>query len=108
MAQYQREQVRRARAVEGAESQAVGEQERLVAEGEAAYERAAAERAKREQEREEALAEAKRAHEDLTAKIVAQTEARNAEVDAFRMRFEAGEAADVVEYFSLVLDASRH
>src|SRR5205807_2654882 len=87
---------------------AKGKHERLVAEAEAAYERAVAERSKHEQEREAALADARRAHDELSAKIVARAEAQNAEIDAFRARFEAGEAADVVLYFSLVLDASRY
>jgi restriction system protein len=87
---------------------AKGRHERLVAEAEAAYQRAAADRVRHEEEREAALAAARRAHDEVATRIVARTEAQNAEVDAFRMRFEAGEPADIVEYFSLVLDASRY
>ena len=87
---------------------AKGKHERLVAEAEAAYERAVRERSKREQDRQAALAEARLGHDELAAKLISRAEAQNAEIDAFRMRFEAGEAADVVEYFSLVLDASRY
>jgi restriction system protein len=75
---------------------------------EARYRRALEERAAREEQRQAALADATRAHERDAAKRIARAEAQNAEVDAFQAKFEGGDPAAVVEYFSLVLDASQY
>lgn len=75
---------------------------------EEAFERAKAEHAEREREREAALGEARLRHEADVAKMRAQADAQNAEVDAFKARFDASEPEAIVEYFSLVLDASSY
>lgn len=62
----------------------------------------------REAERERALAAAREEHAQEVARMNARAEARNAEVDAFRERFETGDPDAVVEYFSLVLDSSEY
>jgi restriction system protein len=72
------------------------------------HERKVAARAERERSREEALREAREAHEAEVAKIEERTDADHREVDAFHARFDAGEPEAIVEYFSLVLDASSY
>lgn len=62
----------------------------------------------RERQREQALTEARKEHEQEIARMEARAEAKNREVDDFRARFEAGEPDAVIEYFSLVLDASEY
>jgi len=64
--------------------------------------------AEREVRREEALAEARRAHDADVEKIKERAEVQNQEIDEFRTRFEGGEPEAVVEYFSLVLDSSHY
>jgi restriction system protein len=82
------------------------EQEVAAARGE--YEEREAARANRERKREEALRDARAAHEAETAEIKERAEAHDREVDAFHARFDAGEPEAIVEYFSLVLDASSY
>jgi len=82
--------------------------EQAVEAAKVAYEKAREEHAQCEREREQALAEARAAHEQEMAKIVARTEEQNKEVDAFRERFLAADPEAVVEYFSLVLEASSY
>jgi restriction system protein len=72
------------------------------------YEAAQAAHAERELQREAALAEAKRAYETDVQKIKERAHAQDKEVDEFHARFDAGEPEAIVEYFSLVLDASSY
>jgi restriction system protein len=71
-----------------------------------AFEAETAAHAERERQREAALNEAKDAHDAEVEKIRERAAAQNREIDEFRARFESGEPDAVVEYFSLVLDAS--
>lgn len=82
--------------------------ERSVEEARQRFEQANAEHAEQEKSRETALAAAKAAYETAVARIEAQAAAQNQEIDEFRGRFEAGGAEAIVEYFSLVLDASSY
>ncbi|MGZ4372643.1 MAG: hypothetical protein ACXVRQ_10655, partial [Gaiellaceae bacterium] len=75
--------------------------ERAVEDGRATYESERAAHARREQEREAALAEARSDYEAQVEKIKARARAQNREVDLFRERFEGGDPAGIVEYFSL-------
>ena len=72
------------------------------------YEQACAEHAEQERKREAALAEAKTSYEAEVKAIESHTAAQNQEIDEFRKRFEADDPEAIVEYFSLVLDASRY
>ena len=74
----------------------------------AAYDSAIAEHAGHELARENALAEAKGTHDSDVEKIKARAASDNEEIDEFRLRFEADEPDAIVEYFSLVLDASSY
>lgn len=87
---------------------AKGKYERAVAEGTDRFQQAKADHSERERKREEALAQAKREHDEDVAKIQARAEAQHQEIDEFRGRFEAGDPGAIVEYFSLVLDASSY
>jgi restriction system protein len=82
--------------------------EQAVVSATSAYEQAQREHADRERAREAELAGARRAYEKDVAKIKARAEAQHREIDAFRVRFEAGDPAAIVEYFSLVLDTSSY
>ncbi|HLK13345.1 MAG TPA: hypothetical protein VKT78_00945 [Fimbriimonadaceae bacterium] len=82
--------------------------ERSIAEARESFEAASAEYTRREQEREAALAEAREAYDAEVEKIRASADKQNEEIDDFRARFEANDAAAIVEYFSLVLDASTY
>src|SRR5439155_20274603 len=57
---------------------------------------------------EAALAAARARHNDDEAKIRARARAQDNEVDEFKARFAASDPEAIVEYFSLVLDASRY
>lgn len=61
-----------------------------------------------EARRLEALAGARADHEAEVARIRAEIDERNAEVDRFRKAFESGDPQAVVEYFGMVLGASRY
>lgn len=79
----------------------------VVAAGES-HREALAEHARREEAREAALVAARGEHDAEVARAVAHAEAKNRDIDEFRERFEAGDPNAVVEYFSLVLDASSY
>jgi restriction system protein len=79
-----------------------------VVEATGRYEQAKSEHAERAKEREAALLEAKQRHEEDVEKIKARAEAQHKEIDEFHARFEAGDPEAIVEYFSLVLDASSY
>jgi restriction system protein len=85
-----------------------GKYEAAVEEAKARYEREKAAREQREQERRERLAQAEAENAEENTKIAARAEAQNREVDEFRAAFDDGEPDAVVQYFSLVLDASRY
>lgn len=80
--------------------------EQAVQVGTAAYEAAKAAHTRRAREREVALADARRSYEEDVEKIKSRAAAQHKEIDEFRARFEKGEPDAVVEYFSLVLEAS--
>jgi restriction system protein len=73
-----------------------------------AYELADREHVQREATRETGLAEAKRQYEEDLVKIKARAAIQHDEIDAFRARFEAGDPEAIVDYFSLVLNASSY
>jgi restriction system protein len=60
----------------------------------------------RERARLAALADAQQNYDKVTARVVAEADAANAEIDAFRQAFELGQPEAVVNYFDLVLSAS--
>jgi restriction system protein len=82
--------------------------EAAVAEGQRRYAEALAAHVERERGREAELAEARARYDEDVAKMRAQALAQNAEIDDFHKRFDANDPAAVVEYFSLVLDASSY
>jgi restriction system protein len=82
--------------------------EQSVAEAKEAYERALVEHAEHEGQRERALEGARAAHEDEVAKILARADEDNREVDELKAQVAAGAPDAVVQYFSLVLDASSY
>lgn len=82
--------------------------ERQTAEARARFDGAMAEHRQREGQRHRALSAARAAHERMLADVRAQAAARNAEIEARRAAFAAGDP-DAVEWFvSQVLDASRY
>ena len=82
--------------------------ERQTAEARARFDAAMTEYRQREGKRRRALSAARAAHERRLADVRAQAAAQNAEVDARRAAFAAGDP-DAVEWFvSRVLDASRY
>jgi len=85
-----------------------GKHEHAVAEAAAVYEQAKVEHVERERLREAELAEARRRYEEDVEKIKARATAKHKEIDEFQLSFEAGEPEAVVEYFSIVLDASSY
>jgi restriction system protein len=82
--------------------------EAAVHEAQVDHERAAAEHAEHERQRQAALDAARAAHEDEVAKIVARAEEDNREVDELKTQVAARVPDAVVQYFSLVLDASSY
>jgi restriction system protein len=82
--------------------------EQEVAAARRQYEGIEAARADRERKREQAFRDARAAHEVEVAEIKERAEAQYRDVDAFHARFDAGEPEAIVEYFSLVLDASSY
>lgn len=82
--------------------------EQAVAEAKAAHEQAVEEHAARERAREGALAVARAEHEAELARIVARAEEDNREVDELKEEFSRAVPSAVVQYFSLVLDASSY
>jgi restriction system protein len=87
---------------------AKGKYEDAVGEANAKFFQEEARHREREIERQRALDEARAEHEKEVAHMRERLDAQNAEIDAFRARFEAGDPEAVVEYFSLVLDASEY
>lgn len=82
--------------------------EQRIEEAHVRFAEAQAAHAQREEARERALDEARAAHEHEAQQMALRVEAQNREVDEFRARFESGEPEAIVEYFSLVLDASEY
>ena len=72
------------------------------------FEQAKAAHTERERERAEALERMRAEHDEQVAKIRERADAKNREIDEFRRRFESRDPNAVVEYFSLVLDATRY
>jgi restriction system protein len=79
-----------------------------VAAAEAEHHAALARYEEAENKRAAAIETAKADHQRRVAEIQAEAEAANREVDEFRAAFEAGDPAAVVDYFGLVLTASRY
>jgi restriction system protein len=73
-----------------------------------AWEKAKADHTELEAQRTEELARTQAEHDATVARIVAETEERNQEIDGFRGDFEAGKPEAIAEYFSLVLDSSSY
>jgi len=82
--------------------------EERVAAAARAWDDAKAEHAENEARRLEELAKAEAAHAATAARMSAEASERNSEIDTFRADFEAAKPDAMVEYFSLVLDASRY
>ncbi len=64
--------------------------------------------AAREAARQQRLMEARVMYDRQVAEIRQQVEARHAEIDAFQRDFATGAPSAIVEYFSMVLDASSY
>ncbi|HSH79925.1 MAG TPA: hypothetical protein VLA19_15470 [Herpetosiphonaceae bacterium] len=77
-----------------------------VAEAQARYEKDLASFNRREAERQAQIDEARGVHDQRVVKIRAEVDAENAEIDQFQRDLEAGSADAVVNYCSLVLEAS--
>ena len=82
--------------------------EAAVEEATAEFEKALAAHAVREVEREQALAQARSDHESELAGIIARAARTNREIDEFKQRFAEGSPEALIEYFSLVLEASNY
>ena len=82
--------------------------ERQTAEARTRFDTAMAEHRQREAQRERALSAARAAHERRLADIRAQAATQNAEVEARRAAFAAGDPEAVEWFVSRVLDASRY
>jgi restriction system protein len=82
--------------------------EAALEEGQQRFEGATTARDEREAAREEALTQARASYEADVAKIRAKAETQNREIDEFKASFDGNDPAAIVEYFSLVLDASRY
>jgi restriction system protein len=80
--------------------------QRAVDEANARFHEAEATHRENETARTAALEAARKEYEHEVARMQERADARNAEVDAFKARFESGDPDAIVEYFSLVLDAS--
>jgi restriction system protein len=72
------------------------------------FDQAVAEHAEGERAREQALASARKIHDEEVTKLLERAEQDNREVDELKDKFAAGNPDSVVGYFSLVLDASRY
>jgi restriction system protein len=79
-----------------------------VKDGQEAFEAALTAHTKREVEREVELERARVEYARQAAEMAARAAANNAEVDEFRVRFDAADPDAVSEYFSLVLGASSY
>lgn len=79
--------------------------EAAVAEATAAYERMAAEHREREEQRKQRLADALADHERRLSEAQSTASTRNREVDAVRLKVEAGEPDALAAYFAAILAA---
>lgn len=77
-------------------------------EGKDAYDAASTAHKARETERQQRLAATQVEHEKVVAKAEARLAVQHAEIEAFKSDFHAGTPAAVVQYFALVLEASRY
>jgi restriction system protein len=77
-------------------------------EGRVAYEAAVAAYQEREAERQRGLAAAQADHETAVGEVQARLAAQHAEVEQFKADFHAGKPGAVMQYFALVLEASRY
>ena len=75
---------------------------------EAQYQQAMAESALREKQRRDALARARAVFEDKIAAANAAAAAQHAEIDQLHAQLDAGDAAGILGYFALVLEASSY
>lgn len=82
--------------------------EAAVAEARQQYERAVAEHASKERQRETRLAQAKSEYDSMVAKLEEAAAEKNREIDRFRSEFEAGKPQAVTNYFDLVLQSSSY
>lgn len=82
--------------------------QQAVAEAKQRHEAAVASWTEREQQREAGLAEARTAYDADVEKMKERAAAQNQEIDQFHSRFDADDPDAIVEYFSLVLDASSY
>jgi restriction system protein len=82
--------------------------EQALRDAQARFEEASAAHREREGQRQQALARAREEHEQEIARMRERAEAHNREIDEFQTRFGAGDPEAVIEYFSLVLDASEY
>lgn len=82
--------------------------ERRTAEARARFDAAVAGHRRREAERQRALSAARAGYERMAEEIRAKAAAQNAEVDARRAAFAAGEPEAVEWFVTLVLDASQY
>jgi restriction system protein len=85
-----------------------GKHDQKVEAGRRAFQIAMAEYARQEAKRLTALARAQDEFRSHVREAEARLQHQHAEVDEFRAAFEAGEAAAVVDYFELVLQASQY
>jgi restriction system protein len=76
--------------------------------GRVAYEAAVAAHRDREAERQRRLGAARAEHEEKVAEIEARLVEQHAEVEQFKADFHAGKPTAVMQYFALVLEASRY
>ena len=76
-------------------------------EGRVSYEAAVAGYNQRQAERQQHLAAAQADHQRAVSEIEARLAAQHAEVERFKTDFQAGKPAAVLQYFALVLEASR-
>jgi restriction system protein len=77
-------------------------------EGRVAYEAAVVAYQQREAERQHRLAAAQADHQKAVAEVEARLAVQHAEVEQFKSDFQAGTPTAVMQYFALVLEASRY
>jgi len=87
---------------------AKGKHERAIAEATTRFAQENEAHEQRERDRESALAEARSAYDAAVTKMQERATAENGEIDEFHARFDANDPAAIVDYFSLVLDASEY
>lgn len=77
-------------------------------ESQAAYAEEVASHKTRESERQQHLAAAQAAHEKAVAEIETRLNAQHAEIEQLTSDFHAGKPPAIIQYFALVLEASRY